>query len=65
MGAIGQCFALTMAYGALSRAPSLMKERRWEGSIGWTRILDVTETKLTGVLIITPKRFGDDRGFFS
>ena len=27
--------------------------------------MDIRETKLSGVLIFTPKRFGDDRGFFS
>ena len=27
--------------------------------------MDIEKTKLDGVLIITPKRFGDDRGFFS
>ena len=27
--------------------------------------MDVTETKLTGVFLITPKRFEDERGFFS
>lgn len=27
--------------------------------------MDITETALPGVLIVTPKRFGDDRGFFS
>ncbi len=27
--------------------------------------MNVTETKLPGVLILEPKRFGDDRGFFS
>lgn len=28
-------------------------------------MLDVQETSLDGVLILTPARFGDDRGFFS
>lgn len=27
--------------------------------------MDIEKTKLEGVLILTPKRFGDDRGFFS
>ncbi|WP_424990475.1 dTDP-4-dehydrorhamnose 3,5-epimerase [Fluviibacterium sp. S390] len=27
--------------------------------------MNVEETRLPGVLIVTPKRFGDDRGFFS
>lgn len=27
--------------------------------------MNVTETKLPGVLILEPKRFGDDRGYFS
>lgn len=27
--------------------------------------MQVEETKLPGVLLVTPKRFGDDRGFFS
>lgn len=26
--------------------------------------MDVVETKLPGVLVLTPRRFGDDRGFF-
>ena len=30
-----------------------------------TKLLHLEETKLSGVLIFTPKRFGDDRGFFS
>lgn len=28
-------------------------------------VVKVEETKLPGVLLVTPKRFGDDRGFFS
>jgi dTDP-4-dehydrorhamnose 3,5-epimerase len=30
-----------------------------------TSTLDIQSTALDGVLIVTPKRFGDDRGFFS
>lgn len=30
-----------------------------------TETMDVTSTALPGVIEITPKRFGDDRGFFS
>ncbi|MGJ8615498.1 MAG: dTDP-4-dehydrorhamnose 3,5-epimerase [Sulfitobacter sp.] len=28
-------------------------------------MLDIEKTALSGVLVITPRRFGDDRGFFS
>lgn len=28
-------------------------------------VIEIEQTKLPGVLVITPKRFGDDRGFFS
>lgn len=27
--------------------------------------MDIEETSLSGVLVLTPRRFGDDRGFFS
>ena len=27
--------------------------------------MDITQTKLSGVLVITPRRFGDHRGFFT
>ena len=30
-----------------------------------TRDMDISPTKLPGVMVLTPKRFGDNRGFFS
>ena len=33
--------------------------------MGRSNALEITKTALPGVLILTPRRFGDDRGFFS
>src|SRR6056297_3743094 len=46
-----------------SRAPlgKGAKRRFYRGA----SILKVTQTKLPGVLLLEPRRFGDDRGFFS
>ena len=33
--------------------------------MGRSNALEITKTALPGVLILTPRRFGDDRGLFS
>jgi len=47
------------------RTKLILGSSEWAQAVTWNYVVQITELEIPGVFLVTPKRFHDDRGFFT